>query len=299
MKEVIKIVGGGIGGIMIAMLILRFGFGEDPFAVLGLVADKSDATQDESTDADRDGEERESTVAKQKQPATDQPAADQPATDQTAADQTAADQIAADQNSEDQDAESVKPSAEINATEQVPRDVNLLSSGLLKFEFSRQSQQKGNDGFVHAYKLGEVVGDSKVGYDLRAWTFTKGLNAALVGFLRIDEPGTYVFRTYNYYDRNALYIDGQIVSPYRGSQSRGTDSGNVPQNKERIYLGKGLVPIVCVGYVDARGTVNVWWSRPGQNEYETIPQTRLSHDPDWATAKNAQEVWDRVHEATP
>lgn len=167
---------------------------------------------------------------------------------------------------------------------------------MLRLQFARQAKQKGNEGFVPFEDLGDVVEAPAVVGSLREWHYAQNRNACVVGLLRIDEPGTYVFRTYNYYDRCALYVDGKLVSPYRGSQARGTDSGDVTKNKERIYLSAGWVPLVCVGYVDARSSVKVWWSRPGQSAYEPIPDSLLKHDSSWESAATAAEIWQLVHQ---
>ena len=100
-------------------------------------------------------------------------------------------------------------------------------------------------------------------------------NAVAFGYLKIDHPGDYEFRTYNHYDRNALIVAGLVVCPYRGSVSGGSE----PTGKERILLRKGLVPIASIGYVDAKGNVNVTWRPPGAKEFSPIPKDLLFYDP--------------------
>ncbi|HTN77234.1 MAG TPA: hypothetical protein VL096_18375, partial [Pirellulaceae bacterium] len=100
-------------------------------------------------------------------------------------------------------------------------------------------------------------------------------NAVAFGYLKIEKAGEYEFNTYNFYDRNALYIAEQLVCPFRGSVTGGSE----PMGKERITLRKGFVSIASVGYVDARGTVDVTWRPSGEKEFKPIPAELLFHDP--------------------
>lgn len=58
-----------------------------------------------------------------------------------------------------------------------------------------------------------------------------------------------------------------------------------PNGQERIALRKGFVAIASVGYVDARGSVQVTWKQPGQKGFSPIPKELLFHDPGVNTAE--------------
>ncbi len=167
------------------------------------------------------------------------------------------------------------PAAPAPRPSSVKPRAQALSAGLRGLLFARQPSQQGNDGYLHPSKLGQPVGTPATIGCIRNWKFDASKNAVALGMLRIDEPGVYSFKTYNFYDRNALFLDGNLVCPYRGSVSGGTD----PAGKEKILLKKGYVPIMSVGYVDARGSAEVRWKPPGQDQWSAIPTDLLSHDP--------------------
>ena len=102
------------------------------------------------------------------------------------------------------------------------------------------------------------------------------------------EAGEYVFKTYNYYDRNALFINHQPVCRYRGSVAGGSDGG-VEQSKERIVLQEGYIPFVLVGYVDARGGIDTLrWAPPGSKGHEPLPLEKLYYSEELARSLNQQ-----------
>lgn len=162
------------------------------------------------------------------------------------------------------------PAAGVAAAPTAPND---LKGGIAVLLFDRVTGQQGNDGFIEPAKLGKAVGDASVIESLAQWKYAEDKNAVAYGFLHIDQPGEYEFRTYNHYDRNALYVAGQLICPYRGSVTGGSE----PSGKERITLRKGYVPIVSVGYVDAKGGVEVTWKPPSQKEFLPIPAGLLFH----------------------
>jgi hypothetical protein len=156
-----------------------------------------------------------------------------------------------------------------------------LKSGLLVLLFHRLPSQQGDDGFVNPAEFVGPTSDPTIVESIENLQYDAERNAVAFGYLRIDEPGEYRFRTYNFYDRNALLVGGQIVCPYRGSVANGTE----PADRERITLRKGYVPIAVAGYVDGRGSVAVTWMPPGQNAYAPIPKELLFHDPADTAAK--------------
>lgn len=149
-----------------------------------------------------------------------------------------------------------------------------LQAGIAVLLFDRIASQQGNEGFVEPSKLGKATGEPTAIDSMASWKYDESKNAVAYGYLKIDQPGEYEFRTYNHYDRNALYVAGQLVCPYRGSVAGGSE----PSGKERIVLRKGVIPIVSVGYVDAKGSVDVTWRRPGEKEFSAIPVAVLLHE---------------------
>ena len=153
--------------------------------------------------------------------------------------------------------------------------------GMLRFEFERRPSQTGSDetGFVAFDELGPAVGKPEVVKSLTSWRYQPAHNAAVVGLLKIEEPGLYSFSSYNYYDRNAIYVqslDKPLVR-YRSGDNA-------------IELDAGMVLFVSVGYVDAKGQNAVTWKPPGSAKLQEIPDELLFHLPDGAKAlveKNA------------
>jgi len=157
----------------------------------------------------------------------------------------------------------------------VVRERGELLRGLIIRHYARLPSQKDNDGFVEPAGLGKPTSDPAVVESLANWKYDGEKNAMADGLIYIEQPGEYEFRTYNHYDRNALLIDGKIVCPYRGSVSGGSE----PAGKEKITLRKGLFRITSVGYVDAKGSVDVTWKPPGKTDFTPIPNEVLLHEP--------------------
>ena len=168
--------------------------------------------------------------------------------------------------------------------------LSSLKAGLLRVSFDRQAKQSGNEGFIAPTLLGKIVGDAQPlpTNALEGFTYPQNKNTAFIGFIKIDEPGEYVFKTYNYYDRNALFINHQLVCRYRGSVAGGSDGG-VEQSKERIVLQEGYIPFVLVGYVDARGGIDTLrWAPPGSKGHEPLPLEKLYYSEELARSLNQQ-----------
>lgn len=149
-----------------------------------------------------------------------------------------------------------------------------LKNGAIVTLYGRLPVQKDNEGFVLPTGLGKPLGDPAVIESLDEWGYDAEKNAVASCFLKIETAGEYEFRTYNFYDRNALFIAGQNVCPYRGSVTGGSE----PAGKEKITLRKGMALLVSVGYVDARGSVAVTWKPPGQKDFSPIPKELLFYD---------------------
>jgi hypothetical protein len=87
------------------------------------------------------------------------------------------------------------------------------------------------------------------------------------GFIKIDQPGVYEFRTDSDWDRNELIINGQIVCKFR-------DGSNKAQN---IELSAGLIPVTSIGYATETAETRIQWRPPGQADWSDIPNELLSH----------------------
>ena len=83
---------------------------------------------------------------------------------------------------------------------------------------SEQKQPAGAGGFVAPGELGEAFGNAFVTASVSPLKYDAGYNAVARGFLQVDKAGDYVFNANNFYDRNALYIDGKLVCPYRDGE---------------------------------------------------------------------------------
>ncbi len=128
-----------------------------------------------------------------------------------------------------------------------------ISPGLLVYEFERSQQQEKKDGaFVELSALGTPLKLAKIVSKLD-WKYEKNNNAIAIGLLKIEKAGPYEFKSVNFYDRNALYIDGKLVCKYRDGEKTVV---------KRCYL-LVMSRFASVGYVEARGSVLVQWIHPG------------------------------------
>jgi len=151
------------------------------------------------------------------------------------------------------------------ALDKLPMD--QIRSGLLVYEFGRSQQQEKKDGaFVELADLGTPLKITKIISKLD-WKYEKNNNAVAIGLLKIEKAGQYEFKSVNYYDRNALYIDGKLICKYRDGE----------KTVVKTTLPVGYVTIASVGYVEARGSVLVQWIPPGETELSDIPAEQLVH----------------------
>ncbi len=151
-------------------------------------------------------------------------------------------------------------------------EIKRLRPGLQTMHFPRQASQEGKDEvwYVELDRLRKSVGLVGTTETLSPWHFPKDLNAIAIGYLRVPKTGEYAFKSYNFYDRNVLIVAGKTVCRYRD-----LDRGKPP----RIRLKEGYVPIVSIGYVNSRGSVEVTWKLPGATELSPIPREFLFHLP--------------------
>ena len=146
-----------------------------------------------------------------------------------------------------------------------------LTEGLLMLEYPRlEIQDTVDDARVSYTEFPKPLGDAAVVREMSPWRYTATRNAVAFGYIRVEQAGTYGFNAHSFYARKALYVDGHEVSRYRDDRKDAVF---------RLHLDAGLVPIVVVGYVDARGEVTVRWMPPGDRELSAIPPELLVHNP--------------------
>ena len=83
--------------------------------------------------------------------------------------------------------------------------------------------------------------------------------------MKIEKSGEYAFNSTNFYERNALYVNGKLLCLIGGREIF------------RIKLNKGMVEIRSWGYVHGRGSCRVSWKPPEQLEMSPIPTELLFH----------------------
>jgi len=130
-----------------------------------------------------------------------------------------------------------------------------------------QSSGDGYNGYVSIADLGKPIGAPHTVKSLSSWTKNVDENAVVSGFIKIDKPGLYEFRTDSGFDRNELVINGQIVCKFRDGV-----------NKEAsIELSAGLIPITSIGFATHTAETRIQWKPPGQADWSAIPNELLSH----------------------
>ena len=144
------------------------------------------------------------------------------------------------------------------------------AAGLLLTRYPMHpSQKEGNkyEGYVPHTELGKPLAAPRTIRTVSGWSKPVEENAVAAGLLRIDQPGSYEFRTDSGYDRNELLIDGNVVCKFRdGSNKVG-----------RVELRAGLLPVVSVGYAHSTTEVRVQWKPPGAAEFADLPSNLFSH----------------------
>jgi serine/threonine protein kinase len=147
----------------------------------------------------------------------------------------------------------------------------LVHHGLLISEYPQQPKQDAKGGaFIPREELGAPVGEVSTTPTLTKWKYNRWRNVMAEGVLKVDLAGEYRFLSNNFYDRNALYVDGTLVCKYRDGE----------KTVSKIELQPGLVPIASIGYIAGRDTVDVQWAPPGQASMSEIPTDRLFYPVD-------------------
>jgi hypothetical protein len=135
-----------------------------------------------------------------------------------------------------------------------------------------RSQEDGNlyTGWVPPEELGEPVGRAAVVGTLAPLKYPATNNIVAAGFLKIDEPGEYAFNAIAGHDRCALYINGELLCPFRDGEEK----------IARVTLEKGMVPIRIAGMVVPDGQCSITWQPPGAKQLSPIPTAVLFHAAD-------------------
>ena len=141
-----------------------------------------------------------------------------------------------------------------------------LKEGLILREYARHAKQKDKQS-VHlsSEKFGKPVGVVRVLDSVSPFRWDLNRNSVAEGYLHIEKSGAYEFQTDSFYDRNELFLNGEVVCGF--SDGTGTIAS--------VQLKKGLVPIRFVGFVETRGSAQVKWRPPGQAELTGIPTGSL------------------------
>jgi hypothetical protein len=144
------------------------------------------------------------------------------------------------------------------------------AQGLLLTRYPMHPSQKdGNKyaGYVPLADLGKPIGAPRTVPTVSGWTKQVDENAVVAGLLRIDQRGTYQFRTSSGYDRNELLLDGKVVCKFRDGENK----------VATVELRIGLLPIVSVGYAHSTTEVRVQWKPPGATDFSDLPSNLFSH----------------------
>jgi len=159
------------------------------------------------------------------------------------------------------------PTKEVFSWNQFPDPSKIplkqFQPGLIMYEFPRDAEQTdGEKANVDIEKFKEPIGPPQLVKSLN-WKYNASRNAIASGYLKIPKDGEYSFKIANFYGRTCLLVDNTMVCKYRDGKIN------------KIELKAGLVPIVSVGFVEARGYVDVSWQPPGQLETTPVPPELL------------------------
>ena len=196
------------------------------------------------------------------------------------------------ENADSLERKSASGSSKTDATTaETPRD---LKPGLLLQLFPKLPVQKPKSEYVDPVKIVGPPTESRVMLDVHHLISSRTHNSVFTGYIKIDKPGDYVFHTYTDWDRNTLWINGKVVSPFRGSVRGGTDSGDVKLSKERITLEKGYAKLLFVVYAhaNARKVIAFRWAPPGAAAHVPVPPSVLFHREDEGEIRRFVRVGD-------
>jgi len=166
-------------------------------------------------------------------------------------------------------------SPEVTAATATPAPLGAATAGhfaeglLLTRYPMHPSQADGNryTGYVPYTDLGKPLAAPKTLRSISEWKKDVDENAVVSGFIRIDQPGRYEFRTSSGYDRNELLIDGKVVCKFRDGENKAGSAD----------LRAGALPIVCVAYAHSTTVVKVQWMPPGAKDFTDLPASIFSH----------------------
>lgn len=130
-----------------------------------------------------------------------------------------------------------------------------------------QSSGDGYNGYVAMADLGKPIGAPHTVKSLSSWTKNVDENAVVSGFIKIEKPGLYEFRTDSGFDRNELVINGQIVCKFRDGENKAAG----------IELSPGLIPVTSIGFATHTTETRIQWKPPGQADWSVIPNELLLH----------------------
>lgn len=144
--------------------------------------------------------------------------------------------------------------------------VGDLQEGLILREFPLHAKQEDEQSIYLSFeKFEKSIGVVKIVDSVSPVNWDLDRNAVAEGFLLIKKAGVYEFQSDSFYDRNELFIDGEVVCGFRdGEETTGS-----------VSLKKGIVPFRLVGFVESRGSAEVKWRPPGQDELSGIPTASL------------------------
>lgn len=122
-------------------------------------------------------------------------------------------------------------------------------------------------GYVHFSEMTEALGKPRTIKDFGEFQKAVEENAVITGFIKVEKPGAYQFRTNSDFDRNELIIGGQIVCKFRDGAKRAAT----------VELKAGFTPIVCTAYAWATKHLEIDWIVPGETDWKPIPSSQLFH----------------------
>jgi|GEM_PF-6950281 len=130
-----------------------------------------------------------------------------------------------------------------------------------------RSQEDGNlyTGWVPPDELGDPIGRPQLIATVSPLKYPPTNNVVATGYLKIDEPGEYAFNAIAGHDRCALYLNGELVCPFRDGEDKIV----------RVTLEKGMIPFQLAGMVVPDGQCSVRWQPPGATELSPIPTAVL------------------------
>lgn len=148
-----------------------------------------------------------------------------------------------------------------------------FAPGLIIKEYARHDLQSDSreQYQLDREKFGEPLGISKIAESVTPWYWKTARNAIAQGYLEIPVDGEYAFVTNSFYDRNALFINDELVCAFRDGESQ----------VNKIQLKKGHVKFTSIGFVESRGEkegIDIQWKPPGQEELSSIPTSYLKHE---------------------